>query len=304
MKTKKSVFVAVCLCTALLAQAQVKLSFNPAKGETYLYRFDTEMLQKQTINEQEMTMNSTMEMVVEMIIRDKSKSEISVDYAYKEIVMAMSAPMVNMTFDSKNSDENLSEVEKMMAKIFRGFIGKTMNIKFRPDGSVLSVSGFEAIMNDMINNMVSVCPPEEQQAMLQTVGALSQSFNDEAIKNQFSQSFTTYPDKKIRVGDSWSGSNTIAMAGLMNADMEILNTLTSIKNNVATIDAVSTFKFTNVAGTDGELSGESKGESTIDAKTGMLINSTSTLTLDGKLVVQGMEIPVSMVSKGTGSLQR
>ena len=297
MNLKKFLFITACLCTGMLAQGQVKLSFNPVKGETYLYRFSTEQSVKQSMMGQEMPVSTTMEMLTEMKIKEKSQDEVSLDYFYKEMVMGVSSPVMNIRYDSKNPVEGLSEPEKWMVQVFNSLVGKTMNVIFKPDGSVKSVSGFQAIMDEIQKSMA------DNTAVQQLVGGFLQSFNEDAMKNMFEQSFKIYPDNEVKVGDSWNGDVSFAVAGMKN-DMKNTYTLKSVQNGMALLDVVSVIDMKLGAGMEGEISGNQKGEISLNVQTGMPINSVLTQNMKGTISMQGTEILMDMETKATTILQQ
>lgn len=275
------------LCATMMLQAQVKLSFNPEKGVTYSYLFKTNQTGKQTVNGQEVPLNTSMDMLATMEVKEKSSNEISVDYTYKELAMSTVTPMMSINYNSTKPTDDLPEVEKLISQILGSLIGKTLNTVFEPDGSVKSVSGFQAIMADMQKKL----PPMAQQMS----PTFLQSFNDEAMKKMLEQSFKLYPQNAVKTGDSWTSDLSFAVAGI-NSDMKNTYTLKSVKDNTALIDVVSVVS--------GELSGNQTGEITLDIKTGLPTSSVATQTMKGKLNMQGVEIIMDIISKATMSLQK
>ena len=134
MKTRNLFFIAF-LGVSTLAQAQVKLSFNPEKGEKYIYLFQTEQSINQTVMGQEIPVNTVTDMLFEMDVKENNEDGISLSCAYNAIKMSVSNPMMNIRYDSQQPDENLTEIEKMIASIFTGLIGKSFNVGFEPNGS-------------------------------------------------------------------------------------------------------------------------------------------------------------------------
>jgi len=298
MNSRKFLILVALLCTGMLAQAQVKLSFNPEKGATYSYRFNTEQSIKQTFNGQTIPVNTTVEMLMEMNVKEKSEEEVSVDYFYKEMVLNVSNPMMSIKYDSKNSADSSSVQEKLIAGFFNSLIGKTMNVVFKPDGSVKSISGWSAILEDIQKNTASDNP-----AVQQMVNGFIQSFNEDAMKRMFEQSFKMYPDKEVNVGDSWNSDMLFTIAG-MNSDIKNTYTLKSVSNDVALIEQVSDINIKPGAGMDGEMTGNQKGEISLNVKTGLPVSSTATQNTKGKIVAQGTEVLMDMTSKITFNLQQ
>ncbi len=293
MKAKKVSIVMASLCATMMLQAQVKLSFNPDKGATYSYLSKLEMKGNISAAGQEIPMNTSMDMLYAMKVTEKSGSEVSVDYLYKELAMSMQTPMGAINYNSKNSAlMNLSELEKLISQVIGGLIDKALNVVLNADGSVKSVSGFQEIMAEIQKNT-----PPAAQAM---TTPLLQSFNDEAIKKSFEQSFNFYPKNTVKTGDSWTGEYSFDMAGI-TCDLQNTYTLKSVKDNTAVISVTSVVSMKQFAG---GLSGDQTGEITVDLKTGMPKSSMMTQTIKGKLNQQGVEASMDMVSKMTMSLQK
>ncbi|GHT88564.1 hypothetical protein FACS189474_4020 [Bacteroidia bacterium] len=278
-------------------QAQIKLSFNPVKGEKYVYLSKSEQAIKQTVMGKEIPVNVGMDLLYEMIVKEKSENEISVECTYKEMVFAVSNSMMNLKYDSKNPVENPSEIEKLLPQVFSSLIGKTIRITFAPDGSVKSLSGFKAIMEEMLKTASTANPAAQQMT-----NGLLQSFSDEAMKTSFEQSYKIYPDKEVKVGANWTGDFSNSIGG-MDSKIETTYTLKEVKNNIARIEGVSSFILNPGMGMEGELSGEQQGEINLDTKTGMLVHSTLTQNSKGKFNAQGTEILMDIVSKTTLGLQ-
>jgi len=286
----------------MLAQAQIKFSFNPSAGETYSYRFVSEQTVKQTMRGQEIPVNMVMNMLMEMTAKEKNNDEISMDYSYKEIVMSVSSPMMNIKFDSKSAADSLSGPEMLLSQVLNSLVGKTMNVIFTPDGSVKSISGFTAIMEDIQKNMSSDNPLAQQE-----LSVFLQSFNEGTMKNMFEQSFKMYPDKEVTVGDSWNSNVSLTVAAGMNNNIQNTYTLKSVENGIAVLDVASVANMQSganiAANMEGELSGGYKGQMILNVQTGMLINSTVEGNINGKLTTQGIEILMDITSKMNVNLQ-
>jgi len=283
----------------MLVQAQINLSFNPAEGETYLYRFNNELTSKQTTDmDIHTSTNSTSEILMEMNVKEKNKDEVSVDCSYKEIVMESNTKtnliensegtdsIMNFKYDSKNTDENSSEQEKLFGQITNRLIGKTLNVIFTPDGSIKSISGFNTIIKDIQNNTDSINPDTKQ-----ALNGFLLSFGEDATKRMLEQVF--YPDKEVKVGDNWDKNFSFKLSNAVIAlkdeyeNIKSTYTLKSVENGIASLDVVSSSNTNPYTSSDSDKEsenftmiegsyGESKGEINLDVKTGMLINSIMT----------------------------
>ena len=288
------VLIVACFCTSVSAQSQIRIAFNPEKGKTYTYRFITEQTSSQSARGQEMTTNYSMEFLIDMIIKDKNKNEISMDYVYKEIVFVFSHPTMNFNVDSKDKNNNTTDI----AKFFDCLIGKSLQIIVSPEGSVKSITGFQPIRE----NMNSVITSADETVQRIAGMFIQMSFHEFAIKTNFEQSFKMYPDKAIEVGDSWSIDKSHTVGQITN---NVQNTymLKSVNDNIALIDlsVVSSLKNESL---DRELKNEQKGEIMLNVENGMLVQFSSTENSNMSVSVQGTDIISNSKTKVTVYLQQ
>lgn len=296
MKLRTLLLSAVLICAGMTAQAQLKITFNPVKGQTYSYRFNTDQINKMMMG-QDMTMKTVTDLLMEMTVRENNGKEITMDYAYKEIVLTSSNEwMGDIKFDSKNKNAGASEPEQLIAQIMKCLIGKTMQVVILPDGTVKSITGFNAIQDEMQKIMAS-------NSMGQMGGMYLQMFDEAAMKNNFEQTFKMLPDKEIKAGDSWNNNLSFLTNGFMAIDIKNTFTLKSVSNDIALIDVVSTTNMKATENMEGELKGDQKGETRLNVKTGMPVQLTSLGTAKGQFSAQGMDFSSEITTKTTVTLQ-
>jgi putative effector of murein hydrolase len=281
-----------------LMQAQtINLSFNPTVGETYSYRFGNKQEMVQNVMGQSIVMNIAMDIVTEMSVKEKTADKISMEYVYTELIVDISSPMMTIRYNSATGEEFASGMDIHLHQLYGALLGKPMNVVFGSDGTVMSVSGFDVIMDEIRMSTLSNNP-----AMQAMADALLQAFNEDAIKQMLEQSFAMYPQEAITIGDSWSNDISSNIAGMSSISTSTY-TLVSVENNVAFFDVVST-SITTPEGAEGEMKGEFKGKMSLEIKTGMVINSNLTGNVSGTLFVQGMAISTHADSQSTVTLKR
>ena len=291
---KKLTFISLFFVFGLsFVPAQVKLSFNPEKGAKYLYSQDILQQVTQTVMGQEMPMTTDMSMTYVMDVNDNNQKEIKTQFTYQDISYTISSAMINMKYDSKKAVENPTEMDKMMNTMFSTMIGKPFNVNVASDGSVNSVTGMDAIGDDMVKAATSGNPMGAQ------IGAsMKQQFSDEAMKGLFEQSLKIYPNNPVKQGDNWNIEQVVSQSG-MNSVTKTKYTLKEIKNNIATVQVESTItmKPSPAAGMEGELSGTQTGTMLIDTKTGLPVSSDISQSIKGTVKAQGMDITQNISSK-------
>ena len=289
MKKKIIICAGLCLMSSLITvSAQMQLSFNPEMGKKYEYQTNVVQHLKQSVMGQEMPVVTEMNSTYLMEIKNKTPQEVHVQYTYVDFTFLISSAMMNSKYDSKKPTENPSEIDKMLGKIFSALVGKQFSVVFAPDGSVKSVTGMEEVMKSMVNAV-----SDDGMLGAQLSAQMSQQFNDESMKNMFGQSFNFYPDKAVKIGDSWDMKNSILMNS-MNFNINAKNTLKGINANMATIELAGDIDM-DVEGS--KLTGKQTGTMNVDTATGMPTTSDISQNMSGSIKAQGMDIQMEMITK-------
>ena len=292
MKIKKLVFAGMLLISGLtIVSAQIKLSFNPEKGKKYEYQ--TEMIQnmKQNVMGQEIPIEIEMNTTYLMEIKDKTPQEIHMKFTYQNLSYIISSPMMKMEYDSKNPNENPSEMEQMFAKMFNNLINESFMLVVAPDGSVKSVTGMDAIFENMIKAI-----SDNGQVASQMGASMRQQFSDNAMKNTFEQSFKFYPANAVKVGDSWNIESSVTVMN-MSVSTNTKYTLKGVTKNVATIAVESDIEMNASVEMEGKLSGTQTGTTIVDTRTGMPVTGDMSQNMKGVLKVQGMDVQMELATK-------
>lgn len=285
---KKLLFTTLILFAGFsFATAQVNLSFNPKEDTKYEYKMEITQNMKQTAMGYEIPMTHKTVSAFDMAVQEKSAAGTKINFVYTEIVYDLSSTMMNIKYDSKKPSDDTSQVDVMMGKMFGSIIGKSFQAVIAPDGSVISVSGFNAIVEDLIKNMGD----DSQSQMFEQ--ALEQQFSDEAIKTMLEQYMKIYPGKTIKKGDSWIvKQNTDAMG--MTMAVKSTYRLKSVDKKVALTDVTST-----IDGMDGAITGTQQGTVEFDVETGLVKMSIINQKMKGTMSANGIDIDIDMDSKAT-----
>ena len=280
-----SLFLMLCVNVAF---AQVKLSFNPETGKKFEYKMEAVQNIKQNVMGQEMPMETEMNSTYLMEIKDKTSREIRTQMTYEGFTFLVSSPMMNVKYDSKKPIDNPSDMDEMFEKIFSTLIGKPFTVVYAPDGSVKSVSGMGAIIENMIGSVSA-----DGQAAAQIGVQMSQQFSDESMKNMFGQSFHIYPDNAVKVGESWNMENSMSMNN-MNIGIKTKNTLREVNSNRAIIAVTGEV---DMDMGEGKFTGMQTGTMIVDITTGLPVTSDISLNLKGSIKSQGMDIQMEMLTQ-------
>lgn len=272
------------------ASTSKMLKFNLEKGKGYDYEMIWDMDSKAAGQESNISITGLYSMnvtAVEGNVRDVTTS-------YKSLRMNMK--MMGMTFDidsDKPVDNGDADVTKnplgMMNKVIAGIIGKKFIIKVDDEGKVLEVQGFEKILTDMVDSMGI-----QGDVKAQVEASLKDQFSNQSIKDQFAQVFTIFPNKEVKVGDSWEKS--FSTGGKMAGTYTTKYTVKSIEGDHVTL---ATDTKISSAGDEGGLAGTQTGNMIVDSKTGLMVNAE--FQQDMKMKTQGITVDITGKGKIKGT---
>jgi len=237
------------------AKDSVLLKFNFQKGKTYNYTMMLDAVRKKD----DKRMGTMMKWNYDMQVVDESKGLKTLKTTYKRIDMTM-----NMGNDQKmefSSEKKVDPMDfmQMPSKMFGIIKGKSFTMQVDQKGEVVSISGFDKIGEAVIAEMN--VPDEMKPTIRQN---FQKQFNDDAVKQMFSQSFNALPNKYVKVGDSWK---TNASLTTLKQDISTVYTVRSIKNSRVLLTGISKLK-----SPEGENSGTQSSKLIIDARTGVMLD--------------------------------
>jgi hypothetical protein len=195
----------------------------------------------------------------DMQVVDENNDLKTIRTTYKRIDMT-----VDMGNDQKMEFSSEKEVDaadfmQLPSKMFSIIKGKSFTMQVNEKGEIISVTGFDKIGEAVVSEMNL---PEEMKPMMRQ--NFQKQFNDDAVKQMFSQSFEVFPNKYVKVGDSWKKNSNLAA---LKQDIATIYTVKNIKGNRVFLNGESKHK-----SSDGKNSGTQTSKLIIDAKTGLMID--------------------------------
>ncbi|HUC83351.1 MAG TPA: DUF6263 family protein [Flavisolibacter sp.] len=260
----------------------VALKFNLQKGKSYTYAMNMDMegeTQGQKM-ENEMAFDYTVEVVND---QDSLKT---LKTTYDRIKMEMNAGATNIDFDTNEPQKDSAADPRqnpmgMMSNMFYAMKGKSFEMKVNEKGEVKSVAGISELMNAVINSM------QVDENTKQGVAQVFQSqFNEDAIKSSFSQAFNIFPDKPVKVGDTWT--KTVGMPAMAGGNITTNYKVKEINGNTVVLDVASDLSSSG-------MQGAQTGTMKVDATTGLVTEGnmeqkfTSPTAMTIKVVIKGTE---------------
>jgi hypothetical protein len=234
------------------AEETVLLKFNFQKGRTYNYTMSFDMSQKRGDQER----GNTMKWNYDMQVIDEKAGLKTIKTTYKRIEMAMNMGGQKMEFSSEKEVDAMDFMQ-LPSRMFKIVKGKSFIMQVNEKGEVVSVTGFDKIGEAVVNEANL---PEEMKPMLRQ--NFQQRFNDDAVKQMFTQTFEIFPNKPVKIGDSWKTNTNI-----MKQDISTVYTVKNIKGNRVFLTGTSKIK-----SDDGKNWGAQTSKLIIDVKSGLMID--------------------------------
>ena len=262
------------------APDEVTLRFNLQKGKSYTYKMDVESEQAIQNN----TMESDMSFVYEVEVIGDSNNVKTLKTTYERIRMEMTGAKTptgesrdfRIDTDQPNKD-TVSSVDKplsMLNNMFYAIKGKSFLMKVDAEGHVVEVSGLSEMQEAMLGAL------QVEPSIRETFrNAFASQFNERTLKKAFDQAFNIFPNKPVRVGDTWE--KQVNLAGSIS--MTIVYTVKEISDKKAVLDVHSNIK-------SGGSTGTQTGTMQVDLASGLVTSAT---------IEQKMEGAALLVSKTT-----
>lgn len=279
-----------CKSTKSTAAAKM-LKFNFEKGKGYDYEMN--MTMDQNIGGVAMKIDGNYYYSMN-VVGDNNGTK-TINTVIDKFAMSMKASDFTMDINTDTPSISISKAleEKdpvqIMNSIFATIKGQKFSMDVNPEGKVVAVRGFEDMAHKMLDSL-GLEPDQKEKIMAQ----LNEQFNAEKIKNQFERTWYIFPNKEVKVGDTWD-KTTDMTSGEMKGEYKSTYKVTDIEGNMVTLEENSIIK-----STDGSTntSGTVKGTLVVDSNTGLVVTADQDMNI--KLPVNGTEVEMKAKIKIKG----
>lgn len=212
--------------------------------------------------------------------------------AYDKIHLHAKKEDIETDMDAANAATTEDPTEKMLNALTSANIVATVS----PAGEVKKVAGYNEIGDKIMAGFSSPDPYARKVAH----NKWEQLVGDGIVKKNMDQLFKIFPDSAVHIGDKWKLDSK--QKGQFNLNLKNSFTLRGISDGIAFIAVDGEIKsdstITNLLGYDvvSFLIGHQEGEYRVDTKSGMLLSSNITTSIEGTLQLMGRDIPVTIES--------
>lgn len=266
----------------VFAQKTYILKQNFPVGKKYDFTMVSDQIINQKIGDQNINMTQVIGTDYTFGIRNGNDLEKEIDVFYKHIYLkSLVGDKTGMNMDS--DDQDTSKINP-----FRKLKNASFSMVMLPDGSIKSVTGLEKMIIGM------AASTSNNPAIVESLKtSLGKQFSAETLKSTMEASLKIYPDKAIKVGDSWTVNATMKMA--MPVETSTKYTLKEVKNGIAYLkiegSQVSKGNFEMMGNKmETNLVGTNNGDAELNIETGLILNSHIRVELAGTMNSMGQNI--------------
>ncbi|MBK7098716.1 MAG: hypothetical protein IPH58_10605 [Sphingobacteriales bacterium] len=267
----------------MVLQAQsYKLSFNPGNNDKFDMKSEVKIkiVQSMMGQEMEIKMNSNIDNLYEITNGSGDNKEVKIKYNKLKTGMEMIGQTITMDSDSPDKADPKNKIYIILKE-------SEITALVKPNGDIVELKGVDELAKKFENF---------SEAELQ--GAKNY-IEKNAIKSSFEQSFKWYPEKEVKVGDSWTTVTTISSPYELKSNNNY--TLKKVDNSIGflTVKSDVTTDGSKKMESNGmemeiNLTGKNEGEMQVDMKSGMPVSSNIVQNLSGKMEIMGQEVPISI----------
>lgn len=279
-----------CQTSGKTSSASKMLKFNFEKGKGYDYELITNM--DQEVMGQAIQMD--MSFYYSMDVTEDDGTIKTITTAIDRFKMKMGVAGMNIDIDTDKPLPSLGKTDdgkdpmKMLNGLFGAIKGQKFSMKVDAEGKVQELTGFENMANTIVDSMAL---DEEQSRQMKE--KFNQQFNSEKMKSQMGRLFYIFPNKEVKVGDSWQKTSEVSgdMAGNYNSTYKV----TDIEGDMVTL-AENTKVESNQEKMN--LKGDIKGTIVVDSRLGLVVNADQDMKMTTEVAGKSFEIKMKTKIKG------
>ncbi|HQV59280.1 MAG: hypothetical protein IPQ25_19345 [Chitinophagaceae bacterium] len=272
------------------------LKFNFEKGKGYDYEMNINMNQEIMGSPTKLDISTYYSMDVQE--DDGTVKTLQTKYDRFKINMDVMGMQLDVDTDKPlpaTGEEDMNPMSKV-SKLFAAIKGQEFTMKVDAEGKILEVKGFKEMAESIVSSMDidDKGGKEESEKMKKQ---FDQQFNDKNIREQFERVLYIFPNKEVKVGDSWEKSTN--MAGQLTGKMNSTYTVTDIEGDMVTLEEKTKI---GSAEEGAELEGEQNGILVVDSRTGLVVTADLVMNMTAK--AGGIAIDINGKTKIKGKARQ
>jgi hypothetical protein len=288
------VALACCLISvSALAQKTYVLKQDYPVGKRYDYAINSDQIVNQKVAGKESDFIQNIGTDYTFEVKEAQGTDKNINVIYKRINMKSVGMGRELIIDSDKEEAGKQNP-------FAGLRNASFSMILSSNGSVKSISGMDKMISEMARKMTS-----DTTQIKPIIISLSKQFNAEVVRQTMESSLKIFPDKPIKIGDSWTINTKMHVT--MPVESITTYTLKEVNGNVAVLairgTLISKGEFDSMGNKmTSDLKGLNVGDAQVDLKTGMILNSHTRTELYGKMksVDQDIDFDIQGINKVVG----
>lgn len=285
-----AIFSLLSCQSAKTATSSRTLKFGLENGKAYDYETVMNMDQELMGQKLQADMSTYYSLKVISDSGDIRSIEASIDrFAMKTGVGGMNIEIDTDKPLNGSGTEKVDSAILMVNKLFAAIRHQKFIMKVNSEGSIVEVTGFEKMGNTIADSMGL-----EGENRAQLLQQFDKQFNGEEIKGQFERFWGVFPNKEVKVGDSWNRATVLKgkMPGTYNSTYKVKD----IEGDMVTLE-----EKTKVDSREEKMGvkGDIEGTLVVDSRSGLVVSADQDMTLTASGGGMSFEIKGKTKTKGT-----
>ncbi|MFA7615745.1 MAG: DUF6263 family protein [Moheibacter sp.] len=254
--------------------------YNLKNGETYPFKLVVNSNQSLTSNGKTIKVHSSRTVIFDYRVEKVQNNQFTINATFKKFAESSDSPMGQLSYDTDKAKPADKEVS-ISWSIYKAITGQNFNMVMNNKGKVISVTGLDKIIANVMTKIKGDFNAEEQKQIKEL---LDYSLSKESITSQFEESLNIFPDKSMKVGEKWEDTQNIS-EGPIKGQNRVTRTFKEIKDGKAIIvvDGVQEVSGTNVEPNSGitaamKNKATTNGQVDLDYETGWIKSGKITKT--------------------------
>ncbi len=180
-------------------KGQEKLQYNLKKGDVFQIRQVARQDIVQEIDGASHEVTNDISGTLEFKVTGKTEDTYSIDITFRDLWMKMTSSMQGEVL---NVNARELDPENVQSRIFHSLLNEPVHLVMKANGDILEVKGGDSI----VAKMVKASGLQEAFAVNMLRSSLKNEFGSKAMSESYEQMTFIYPDRNIKVGDTWKNS--------------------------------------------------------------------------------------------------
>ncbi|WP_204260423.1 DUF6263 family protein [Muriicola jejuensis] len=196
---KTFIFSILLLGFMPFCNGQEKLQYNLKKGDVFQIRQVARQDIVQEIDGASHEVTNDISGTLEFKVTGKTEDIYAIDITFRDLWMKMTSSMQGEVL---NVNARELDPENVQSRIFHSLLNEPVHLVMKSNGDILEVKGGDSI----VAKMVRASGLQEAFAVNMLRSSLKNEFGSKAMSESYEQMTFIYPDRNIKVGDTWKNS--------------------------------------------------------------------------------------------------